>query len=139
MGNQLSRSRLQGRVKRGVTGRPVWCSARSLLTGWNGLPARAAGLPRVRAVVLCGAEAVTHISSYTNYLPPTPLSHAPHRTHSAHLRTAPHISSASRPTIASPVHSPDRTHAPGRTTHAFLCTSLLFCCHRIAQRYGCHR
>ncbi len=109
MANPLSRNGLQGRVKRRLSEWSVWCSVRSLLAGWNELPARAGRVVRGRAVLACGVGAVTHfLRVRTNSA--ALASPSLHRTHSA-----------AGPTVTPIVHLPSCTHSPG---------SSLFCTHR---------
>jgi hypothetical protein len=82
-----------------------------------GLPARAAGLPLARAVIVYNLRDVTHLIPYygTRVFPPTP--HALRSTYHDRVACA----------LTEP-HSLART----RTN---LCPSSLFYCHRITQRY----
>jgi hypothetical protein len=116
MANPLNRNSLQGWLNRRVPNAPVWCSAGSLLACRWDVDERAGQAGRGRAVMLCHAEAVTHIYFVYELFPPHALRSAL-RTHALRITSHGHAHRAS-----SELHALTRTHA-------FLCLSLLFCCY----------
>lgn len=97
---------------------------RASIDGPTGLPARAAGLPQARAVIVYNPRAVTNSNPYYRTRVLLPLS------------ALPHARTAHAPAIASPVHPPSCAHSRQVRHFSLLVASFLLRTYAIAPSFA---